>query len=77
MRGMGDMVSKHLLTSNRQNWKTPKAFYIALDAEFGFDFDPCPPNPKYDGLSVDWGLVNFCNPPYRDLGKWIRKGFEE
>lgn len=36
------MITKGLFTSERQNWKTPKAFYQALDAEFDFDFDPCP-----------------------------------
>ncbi len=64
-------------SSARQNWKTPKAFYQALDAEFGFDFDPCPPNPKFDGLAVEWGKVNYCNPPYKTAAKWIEKGFNE
>ena len=26
------------------NWATPKEFYDKLDAEFDFDFDPCPLN---------------------------------
>lgn len=43
---------------NSDNWKTPKAFYDKLDAEFHFDFDPCPYSdgePVFDGLSVPWG----------------------
>ena len=64
-------------SSERQNWKTPKAFYQALDAEFRFDFDPCPPNPNFDGLNVEWGGVNYVNPPYKHCAKWIEKGFEE
>ena len=65
-------------SSARHNWKTPKAVYQTLDAEFGFDFDPCPTNPKFDGLSIDWGGVNFVNPPYgRQIFKWIEKGYEE
>ena len=46
------------------NWATPKEFYDALNAEFNFDFDPCPLNADFDGLQVEWGGVNFVNPPY-------------
>lgn len=67
-------MNRALFTSERQNWKTPKAFYQALDAEFRFDFDPCPPNPTFDGLKEPWGNVNFCNPPYNEIEKWIEKG---
>jgi hypothetical protein len=42
-------------SSQRLDWKTPKAVYQTLDAEFNFDFDPCPINPNFDGLDVDWG----------------------
>ena len=72
------MKHKALLTSLRSNWKTPKVLYQALDAEFGFDFDPCPVNPKENGLEVEWGQINYVNPPYgRKIGKWIAKGYEE
>lgn len=42
------------------NWATPKAFYDKLNAEFNFDFDPCPYTeeeitPDKDGLLIDWG----------------------
>jgi hypothetical protein len=70
------MKSVHFM-SEKQNWKTPKAFYQALDSEFGFDFDPCPPNPDFDGLSVDWGKCNFVNPPYNEIEKWVRKSYGE
>ena len=60
------------------HWQTPKALYDELDAEFAFDFDPCPANPLFDGLMVDWGDRNFVNPPYgRVLGTWIRKAWEQ
>lgn len=29
-------------SSQRLDWKTPKAVYQVLDSEFRFDFDPCP-----------------------------------
>jgi hypothetical protein len=48
-------------------WLTPPEMYAALDAEFHFDFDPCP-NPRPDGynsLVLPWGNMNYVNPPFR------------
>lgn len=65
-------------SSQRLDWKTPKAVYQLLDAEFRFDFDPCPVEPSFDGLAVEWGDSNFVNPPYgREIGKWTAKAAEE
>lgn len=65
-------------SSQRLDWKTPKAVYSVLDSEFQFDHDPCPSNPKIDGLTSEWGQRNFVNPPYgRELPKWVKKGYEE
>ena len=66
-----------LFTSIRQDWKTPKAVYQILDAEFHFDHDPCPPHFKVDGLTSIWGSTNFVNPPYDQLKAWLKKGYEE
>ena len=51
------------------NWATPKALYDQLDAEFHFDFDPCPLNTgeithETNGLLIECGQRNFVNPPY-------------
>lgn len=50
-------------------WITPPELYAALDAEFGFDFDPCPhPLPEgFDGLTCDWGKSNYVNPPFGSI----------
>jgi len=65
-------------SSQKLDWQTPKDVYDKLDNEFHFDFDPCPVNPTFDGLSIEWGNSNFVNPPYgREIGKWIKKGYEE
>lgn len=66
-----------LFSSQNDNWRTPEAFYRALDAEFGFDFDPCPPKPDFDGLTIEWGACNFVNPPYSEIAKWVAKGYGE
>lgn len=64
--------------SQRLDWKTPKAVYQILDAEFNFDHDPCPVRPVADGLTSEWGGCNFVNPPYgRELPRWVAKGYAE
>lgn len=64
---------------NSDNWETPKKLYDELNSEFNFDFDPCPLNANFDGLKVDWGKVNYINPPYNrtDKPKFIQKAYEE
>lgn len=69
-------------------WLTPKELLAKLDAEFHFDFDPCPfPKPEdFDGLVAEWGKSNYVNPPFgvfEQAGKkygptaWARKALEE
>lgn len=69
-------------------WLTPPDLYAALDAEFHFDFDPCPfPKPDdFDGLTCEWGQSSYVNPPFGSImheGKkkgptaWVRKAIEE
>lgn len=75
-------------TDGKHYWLTPPALYAELDAEFGFTFDPCPyPLPDgFDGLTCEWGEVNYVNPPFGSIlhqGKkkgptaWVRKAIEE
>ena len=65
-------------SSARLNWKTPRKLYEELDREFHFDFDPCPPNPQFDGLAVEWEKCNYVNPPYgREIPKWCAKAYKE
>jgi hypothetical protein len=69
-------------------WLTPPDLYNALDAEFKFNFDPCPyPRPlEFDGLTSEWGASNYVNPPFGSVvidGKkmgptaWARKAITE
>ena len=74
--------------NGKHYWLTPTDLMKRLDAEFGFDFDPCPyPKPdEFDGLIVDWGSSNYVNPPFGSIiqnGKkkgptaWARKAIAE
>jgi len=65
-------------------WITPPEIYEPLNAEFHFDYDPCPfPKPKdYDGITAEWGQSNYVNPPFhRENGigptAFVRKAIEE
>ena len=67
-------------------WITPPDFYRGLDAEFNFDFDPCPfPKPAgYNSLIVPWGKSNYVNPPFKKIdapfggpSSFVRKAIEE
>jgi hypothetical protein len=69
-------------------WLTPPDVYARLDAEFHFDFDPCPyPLPDgFDGLTCEWGGSNYVNPPFGSIiheGRvkgptaWVRKAIAE
>ena len=74
----------------KRYWATPPDMMAALNAEFAFDYDPCPhPRPDgFDGLAVPWGKRNWVNPPFtgdarvpgkRKLGPvaWLRKAVAE
>ena len=69
-------------------WLIPPEVYDPLNDEFEFDFDPCPhPLPDgFDGLTCEWGKVNWVNPPFGSImheGKkkgptaWMRKAILE
>lgn len=76
-------------SSENDTWETPQALFDELDREFGFTLDPCCCHetakcekhytPQEDGLAQSWaGETVFMNPPYgREIGKWIRKAYEE
>lgn len=70
-----------MFSSATDRWATPTAVYDALNAEFAFDFDPCPLDGRVDGLApllTEWrGRRVFCNPPYGPgIGDWLKRGRE-
>jgi DNA N-6-adenine-methyltransferase (Dam) len=67
---------------HKDDWKTPLEFYNTLNAEFNFNFDPCPYKHDlslWDGLKIEWKERNFINPPYsRKLKEaFVIKALEE
>jgi hypothetical protein len=80
-------MEQFILTKSRNlphsdNWATPSYIYDSLNAEFHFDFDPCPLRHDislWDGLKIEWGGACFINPPYSKELKtpFIVKAIEE
>jgi hypothetical protein len=65
---------------------TPPELYADLDAEFHFDFDPCPyPRPDgFDSLQLPWGQSNYANPLFfgggvrgQGVTAFVRKAISE
>jgi phage N-6-adenine-methyltransferase len=84
------MINLGLMSSHSNEWVTPDALFQELNSEFGFTLDVAATienrktekyyDKKQDGLLQSWntdGAV-WCNPPYgREIGKWVKKAYEE
>lgn len=82
------MNNKLMFSRNSDEWSTPEDFYEKLNKEFNFTLDPCATDEnrkttKYftkeqDGLCQSWqGNIVFCNPPYSNISKWVKKCYYE
>ena len=63
-------------------WLTPPDLYTLLDKEFKFDFDPCPYPKTLNSLDLEWGKMNYVNPPFHKMNGYgptafVRKALDE
>ena len=83
---MSDWNNDLMLSSKRDNWRTPKDLFDKLDAEFHFTVDLCADDDNHlckkyyskenNGFDADLtGERVYCNPPYgrKSTGEWIKK----
>ena len=85
-------MSKYNFEQKRNDYETPPELVrMALENftfEYKFNLDVCcsreniPANAYYkfgekDGLKENWAYLNWCNPPFNECAKWIKKAFEE
>jgi phage N-6-adenine-methyltransferase len=83
---MGDFDSNRFKSTN-QSWETPDDLFKKIDSVFHFTRDVCATkeNTKCkvfyseDNSCLDkkWDGVNWMNPPYKDMKKFIKKAFDE
>ena len=59
--------------NKKDSWQTPDW----LMEHFKNHFDPCPPNPTFNGLKIGWKNPAYVNPPYSNPLPWIKKAIEE
>ena len=74
---------------SREDWETPKELFDTIFQRFGFNpkLDVCATKkttkcPIYytkndNALVKNWDKDWFCNPPYYETAKWIKKCSEE
>ena len=85
---MDTQTQKLMFSSKSNEWETPEDFYNKLNNRFKFTLDPCSTHENHkcdkyytmedDGLSKSWqDEVAFVNPPYGDIGQWVKKAYEE
>lgn len=77
-------LNKGLLTSNSDEWTTPRWLFDKLDAIFHFDLDAAATaqnalcthffDKESNGLLQSWGGYRaiFCNPPYSQIKLWAQ-----
>ncbi|MBS0950559.1 adenine methyltransferase [Weissella minor] len=76
------------MTSKRQDWETPQAFFDELNERFNFDIDAAATeenhkldnfiSPEMDSLNTEWQGNVFINPPYGTaLKRFVKKAYEE
>lgn len=82
---------KYNYTTLNNNYLTPPEVYQPILKKLGldkFDVDVCCStknipaithfiNGEVDGLTADWGEINWMNPPFSTCEKWIKKAAEE
>lgn len=74
-------LNTHSRKQRNDKWITPPELKASLHKEFVFDeFDPCPIEWKEgdeDGLKMEWSKTTFVNPPFSQIGLWLKKANEE
>lgn len=74
-------MSSYMPKSKSDVHLTPDRVFEIIEKKWGWKkqemFDPCPENPQFDGLKIEWNDVNFVNPPYTLLREFVAKAIEE
>ena len=74
-------MSSYMPQSKSDVHLTPDRVFDIIKEKWGYSknemFDPCPENPKFNGLGINWKNLNFVNPPYTLLKEFVYKAIKE
>ena len=84
------MITKGMMSSNKNNWETPQWLFDEILNEFHLEVDVCANytnrklnvyfDKQTDGLSREWDCETggyWMNPPYgREIIKWVKKAYD-
>lgn len=83
---MGDFDGNRFKSTN-QSWETPDDLFAKVDNMFHFTRDVCASAsnakcPVYwtendSCLDKPWDGVNWMNPPYKDMKRFVKKAYDE
>jgi phage N-6-adenine-methyltransferase len=78
---------KNRFSSKKQDWETPDYLFKKIDAVFHFTRDVCASkkntkckkfwSEQDSCLDKQWGGINWMNPPYASMKKFIKKAYEQ
>ena len=82
------MNTKGIFSKESDEWTTPKDLFYRLHHQYHFTLDPCSTHEnalclkhytkEENGLLQSWkNETVFCNPPYSEVKKWVKKASEE
>ena len=73
--------------SANQSWETPDNLFNKLNTEFNFTRDVCASfenkkcaqfwSEEDSCLDKEWDGVNWMNPPFKDMKKFIKKAYDQ
>ena len=83
-----NVENNYKIINKNDEWETPPEVFEPLNEEFNFELDvaateqnaKCPRffTREQDGLKQDWKAnAVWCNPPYSQVSKWVKKAYEE
>jgi len=75
------LILSYMPKSKSDNWVTPDKVFNKIEKYFCIPrsilFDPCPLDPKWNGLEIEWDDFNFVNPPYTSLTDFVSKSITQ